>query len=113
MTDYERILEFFDAHETAIYGLGPTDYGAEEGTLLWAIKTLDEAHQMISSDPKKSIRKVMNFLIDLYEENEDDAEWVDKEVRGSMAPVCSRCGADSIYPTKYCGNCGKRMANGY
>ena len=44
MTDYEKVIEFFSEHEIAIYGFGPTDYGAEEGTLLWCIKELDDIY---------------------------------------------------------------------
>lgn len=40
-------------------------------------------------------------------------EWLDKEVRGTMTNVCSKCGVDSVYPDKYCGNCGREMTNGY
>ena len=31
--DYEKVIEFFSEHETAIYGFGPTDDGAEEGII--------------------------------------------------------------------------------
>lgn len=114
---YDKVIEFFSEHETAIYGLGPTDYGAEEGTLLWCIKELDSMFDINrDKDIKQRTLKVICALIDIYEEkNSEDstAEWFDKEVRGSMTNVCSRCGADSIYPTKYCGNCGISMRNGY
>lgn len=84
----------------------------KEGCLLLpgAFKLVDVANtdvdQMQSIEIKSSYGKA--------EDSEDStAEWIDKEVRGTMAPVCSRCCADSIYPTKYCGNCGISMRNGY
>jgi len=39
--DYDKVIEFFSEHENAIYGFGPTDNGAEEGSLLWCVKELD------------------------------------------------------------------------
>ena len=45
--------------------------------------------------------------------DDDTAEWIDKEVRGSMTNVCSACGSCSVYPDKYCGGCGRSMKNGY
>lgn len=49
----------------------------------------------------------------LRNEEDETAEWIDKEVRGSMTNVCSKCGGMSVYPDKYCGNCGRFMRNGY
>lgn len=46
-------------------------------------------------------------------EADDTAEWIDKEVRGTMTNVCSACGSCSVYPDKYCGGCGRSMKNGY
>ncbi len=45
--------------------------------------------------------------------DDDTAEWIDKEVRGTMTNVCSKCGSCSVYPDKYCGGCGRSMKNGY
>ncbi len=45
--------------------------------------------------------------------DDDTAEWIDKEVRGTMTNVCSVCGSCSVYPDKYCGGCGRSMKNGY
>lgn len=42
----------------------------------------------------------------------DTAEWIYKEVRGTMTNVCSVCGSCSVYPDKYCGGCGRGMKNG-
>jgi Lar family restriction alleviation protein len=47
------------------------------------------------------------------DDDTDTAEWIDKEVRGSMTNVCSACGSCSVYPDKYCGGCGRSMKNGY
>lgn len=49
----------------------------------------------------------------LRKAEEETAEWIDKEVRGTMTNVCSKCGGTSVYPDKYCGNCGRSMRNGY
>lgn len=46
-------------------------------------------------------------------ETDDTAEWIYKEVRGTMTNVCSVCGSCSVYPDKYCGGCGRSMKNGY
>lgn len=46
-------------------------------------------------------------------ETDDTAEWIYKEVRGTMTNVCSVCGSCSVYPDKYCGGCGSSMKNGY
>ena len=47
-----------------------------------------------------------------YDDSYDTAEWIYKEVRGSMTNVCSVCGSCSVYPDKYCGGCGRSMKNG-
>ena len=68
--DYDKILEFFSEHETAIYGLGPTDYGAKEGSLLWCIKALDEVYRddiSTCSTSEDKILTVICSLIDIYE----------------------------------------------
>ena len=49
----------------------------------------------------------------LINEEEETAEWIDKEVRGTLTNVCSECGHVSVYPDKCCGNCGRSMRNGY
>lgn len=49
----------------------------------------------------------------LRTEEDETAEWIDKEVRGTLTNVCSKCGGTSVYPDKYCGNCGRSMKNGY
>ena len=77
---YDKVLEFFSDHETAIYGFGPTDYGAddEEGSLLWCIKKLDEMTDVtIAIDKrdekmKETILKVLCALIDIYEKEDVD-----------------------------------------
>lgn len=76
--DYDKVIEFFSEHETSIYGLGPTDDGAEEGTLLWCIKELDDIYnrseRVILADKgpdiKDQILKVLCSLMDIYEEEE-------------------------------------------
>lgn len=79
--DYDKVIEFFSEHETAIYGLGPTDYGAEEGTLLWCIKELDDIYdrskRIVLADRgialKKQILNVLCALMDIYENSSNDA----------------------------------------
>lgn len=85
--DYERILDFFDEHEIAIYGFGPTDDGAKEGSLLWCIKELDSMFDInISIDKrdeaiKQRTLKVICALIDIYENSlreytiKEEEEW--------------------------------------
>ena len=46
------------------------------------------------------------------EEQNEPARWVTKIVRGVPTPCCSNCLVDTIYQTKFCGECGKRMENG-
>lgn len=71
--DYDKVLEFFSEHETDIYGLGPTDDGAKEGSLLWCIKELDSMFDInISIDKrdeaiKRRTLKVICALINIYE----------------------------------------------
>lgn len=79
---YDKVLEFFSEHETAIYGLGPTDYGAEEGTLLWCIKELDNIYDCsryfnasVKEDGttiRDQILKVLCCLMDIYEEKNSE-----------------------------------------
>lgn len=118
---YDKILEFFSEHETAIYGLGPTDNGAddEEGSLLWCIKKLDEmADITIAIDKrdetmKETILKVICSLIDIYEDQNDTSEWRTGEDRGSPCEVCIKCGGRAVYRDRFCPNCGRPMTNGY
>jgi hypothetical protein len=64
----DKVAEFFDEHEISIYGFGPTDYGAEEGSLLWCIKELDGIYDRIEGTvPKDQILNVLCALIDIYE----------------------------------------------
>lgn len=118
---YDKVLEFFSEHETAIYGLGPTDNGAddEEGSLLWCIKKLDEmADITIAIDKrdetmKETILKVICSLIDIYEDQNDTSEWRTGEDRGSPCEVCIKCGGRAVYRDRFCPNCGRPMTNGY
>ena len=87
---YDKVLDFFSEHETAIYGLGPTDYGAEEGTLLWCIKELDDIYDCsryfnasVKEDGttiRDQILKVLCCLMDIYEEK--NADGYSDRVRG-------------------------------
>lgn len=118
---YDKVLEFFSEHETAIYGLGPTDNGAddEEGSFLWCIKKLDEmADITIAIDKrdetmKETILKVICSLIDIYEDQNDTSEWRTGEDRGSPCEVCIKCGGRAVYRDRFCPNCGRPMTNGY
>ena len=82
MTDYEKVIEFFSEHEIAIYGFGPTDDGAEEGTLLWCIKELDDIYNrskgIVLADRgialKNQILNVLCTLIDIYEKEDRQKE---------------------------------------
>lgn len=105
MTDYERVIEFFNEHETAIYGFGPTDYGAEEGTLLWCIKELDDIYNrskgIVLADRgialKNQILNVLCTLIDIYEkENAEDEDQICE-----TEPSCFNCRWCNTY-TKWC-----------
>ena len=105
MTDYEKVIEFFSEHETAIYGLGPTDDGAEEGTLLWCIKELDDIYDrskgIVLADRgtmlKNQILSVLCTLIDIYEK--EDAEREDEKCE--TEPSCFNCRWCNTY-TKWC-----------
>lgn len=76
--DYDKVIEFFDEHEIAIYGFGPTDYGAEEGTLLWCIKELNsmfDINAYIDNRDriiKQRTLKVICALIDIYEKEDTE-----------------------------------------
>ena len=118
---YDKVLEFFSEHETAIYGLGPTDNGAddEEGSLLWCIKELDNMFDInIYIDKrdeaiKQRTLKVICSLIDIYEDQNDTSEWRTGEDRGSPCEVCIKCGGRAVYRDRFCPNCGRPMTNGY
>lgn len=75
--DYDKVIDFFSEHETAIYGF-PTDNGAEEGSLLWCIKELDSMFDInIYIDNRdRSIKqrtlKVICALIDIYEKKDTE-----------------------------------------
>lgn len=120
---YDAVQAFCDKYESLIDK-------APEGSDLWAFKGLDDTMMDIEAvlcDDSEMLlpsnvdglnrakAQIINAMLHIAERwsEVNTAEWVDKEVRGTMAPVCSRCGADSIYPTKYCGNCGICMMNGY
>lgn len=119
--NYEKVIEFFSEHETAIYGLGPTDYGAEEGSLLWCIKELDDIYnrskRIVLADRgtmlKNQILNVICSLIDIYEDQNDTSEWRTGEDRGSSCEVCIKCGGRAVYRDRFCPNCGRPMTNGY
>ena len=105
MTDYEKVIEFFSEHEIAIYGFGPTDYGAEEGTLLWCIKELDDIYNrskgIVLADRgtmlKNQILNVLCTLINIYEK--EDAECEDENCE--TEPSCFNCRWCNTY-TKWC-----------
>lgn len=61
----------------------------------------------------KRIPYTVKADIKLTLETDDTAEWIYKEVRGTMTNVCSKFGSCSVYPDKYCGGCGRSMKNGY
>lgn len=103
--DYEKVIEFFSEHETAIYGLGPTDDGAEEETLLWCIKELDDIYNrskgIVLADKgialKKQILNVLCAIIDIYEK--ENAE--DEDENCETEPSCFNCRWCNTY-TKWC-----------
>ena len=92
MTDYEKVIEFFNEHETAIYGFGPTDDGAEERTLLWCIKELDDIYNrskgIVLADRgsmlKNQILNVLCTLIDIYEKEDADERELHSEITTLM-----------------------------
>lgn len=100
--DYDKVIEFFSEHETAIYGLGPTDYGAEEGTLLWCIKELDDiynrSHRMGSRamlvdegpDLKDQILKVLCSLMNIYEEASSEEIELNSEITTLMNDLAAK-----------------------
>jgi hypothetical protein len=63
-------------------------------------------------------QQIADWLKELkkYKEDEDEqnkpARWVTKIIRGIPTPCCSNCFADTVYETRFCGTCGKRMENG-
>lgn len=72
--DYDKVIEFFKEHETAIYGFGTTDDGSEEGTMLWCIKELDNIYNRSKEIVlagrvtmlKNQILNILCTLIDIY-----------------------------------------------
>lgn len=135
--DYDKVIEFFSEHEIAIYGFGPTDYGAEEGTLLWCIK---ELHSMFDINIyiddrdmiiKQRTLKVICTLIDIYEKedakeielnNSIEAEsirhayWEPSEIGEYHCTNCGvECDVDKFHKAllnSFCGNCGAKMDGG-
>ena len=91
--DYDKVIEFFSEHETAIYGLGPTDDGAEEGTLLWCIKELDDIYDRADrgSTLKNQILNVLCALIDIYENDSNDASYTYYEIWNTTSERTSEC----------------------
>lgn len=98
MTSYEKVIEFFSEHETAIYGLGPTDYGAEEGTLLWCIKELDDIYnrskRIVLADRgialKNQILNVLYTLIDIYEKEDAEERELNSEITTLMNDLAAK-----------------------
>lgn len=94
--DYDKVIEFFSKHETAIYGLGPTDDGAEEGTLLWCIKELDNMFDInISIDKrdeaiKQRTLKVLCSLIDIYEKEDAEERELNSEITTLMNDLAAK-----------------------
>lgn len=82
--DYDKVIEFFSKHEIATYGFGPTDYGAEEGTLMWCIKELNSMFDInVYIDNRDRIIKqrtleVICTLIDIY--GKEDTEEKDFDI---------------------------------
>ena len=84
--DYDKVIEFFSEHENAIYGFGPTDNGAEEGSLLWCVKELDSMFDInIYIDDRDRIikqrtLKVICALIDIYEKKDAEERELNSEI---------------------------------
>lgn len=97
--DYDKVIEFFSEHETAIYGLGPTDDGAEEGTLLWCIKEIDNVYNrskgIILADRgialKNQILNVLCALMDIYENSSNDGSYTYYEIWNTTSERTSEC----------------------
>lgn len=94
--DYDKVIEFFSEHETEIYGFSPTDDGAEEGTLLWCIKELDNMFDInISIDKrdeaiKQRTLKVLCALIDIYEKEDADERELNSEITTLMNDLAAK-----------------------
>lgn len=94
--DYDKVIEFFSEHETAIYGFGPTDDGAEEGTLLWCIKELDSVFDInVYIDKrdkaiKQRILKVLCALIDIYEKEDAEERKLNSEITTLMNDLAAK-----------------------
>jgi len=97
--DYDKVIEFFSEHETAIYGLAPTDDGAEEGTLLWCIKELDDIYNrskgIVLADRgitlKNQILNVLCTLMDIYENSSNDGSYTYYEIWNTTSERTSEC----------------------
>lgn len=95
--DYDKVIEFFSEHETAIYGFCPTDDGAEEGTLLWCIKELDNMFDInVSIDKRDEVikqrtLKVLCALIDIYENGSNDSGYTYYEIWNTTSERTSEC----------------------
>lgn len=94
--DYEKVIEFFNDHEIAIYGFGSTDYGAEEGTLLWCIKELNSMSDINvyidNRDMKIKQRtlKVICALIDIYEKSDANERELNSKVTTLMNDLAAK-----------------------
>lgn len=96
--DYDKVIEFFSEHETAIYGFGPTDDGAEEGTLLWCIKELDNIYNrskgIVLADRgtmlKNQILNVLCALIDIYEKEDAEERELNSEITTLMNDLATK-----------------------
>lgn len=96
--DYDKVIEFFSEHEISIYGFGPTDYGAEEGTLLWCIKELDDIYNrskgIVLSDRgtmlKNQILNVLCNLIDIYEKADANERELNSEITTLMNDLAAK-----------------------
>ena len=96
MNDYDKVTEFFSEHEIAIYGFGPTDDGAEEGTLLWCIKELDSMFDInVYIDNRDRIikqrtLKVICALIDIYEKADVNERELNSEITTLMNDLAAK-----------------------
>lgn len=94
--DYDKVIEFFSEHEISIYGFSPTDYGAEEGTLLWCIKELDSMFDInVYTDErdmkiKQRTLKVICTLIDIYEKADANERELNSEITTLMNDLAAK-----------------------
>lgn len=96
--DYDKVIEFFSEHETDIYGLGPTDYGAEEGTLLWCIKELDGVYDRSKGIAladrdialENQILNILCTLIDIYEKEDAEERELNSEITTLMNDLAAK-----------------------